>query len=172
MVDLPDAGSPTDGPASAFTWTDEAGPSFLGEEEALGALAAALKHGGRPELSVDVIVVSAKTLAGLHAQFLDDPTETDVITFDLSGDGDGGDPAMGGPDGEIYLSADRARSVSQDRGVAPKRELVLYLVHGGLHLCGMDDHEEADRAAMRTAERTVMSSLGYVEDSAPHDLDH
>ena len=78
---------------------------------------------------------------------------------------------MGGPDGEIYISADRARSVALERGLPPERELVLYVVHGALHLCGMDDHEEADRLAMRVAERAVMAELGYAEDSAPHDLD-
>lgn len=167
MSDSPDPVTP-DETQSSFTWTEEAGPRFLESDDALRALAAALDHGGRSELSVDVIVVNAKTLAGLHAQFLDDPTETDVITFDLAGDDD---PAMGGPDGEIYLSADRARSVAAERGLPPERELVLYVVHGGLHLCGMDDHEEADRAAMRAAERAVMAQLGYAEDSAPHDLE-
>ena len=156
--------------ASSFTWTETAGAGFLEEDEALRALGAALEHGGQPELAIDAIVVDARTLAGLHAQFLDDPTETDVITFDLSTDADGGPPAMGGPDAEIYVSADRARCVSEDRGVSAKRELVLYLVHGALHLCGLDDHDESDRAAMRAAERAVMARLGFEEDTAPHDI--
>lgn len=157
--------------SSSFVWTEEAGPSLVEEGDALRALGAALEHGGRPGIPVDIVVVSAKALAELHAQFLGDPTETDVITFDLSEEGDAGGPEMGGPDGEIYLSADRARSVSADRGVSARRELILYLVHGALHLCGMDDHEESDRAAMRAAEREVMGALGYPEDGAPHDLE-
>lgn len=170
MSDPLDDGPPAADLESTYTWTDEAGPSFLEQDEALRALRAALSHGERPDLLVDIVVVSAETLAGLHAQFLDDPTETDVITFDLSDDEDKSDPVMGGPDGEIYLSADRARAVSEDRGMPPKRELVLYLVHGALHLCGLDDHDESDRAAMRAAECTVMAGLGYAADTAPHDL--
>ncbi|MFT7542458.1 MAG: putative rRNA maturation factor, partial [Gammaproteobacteria bacterium] len=63
-----------------------------------------------------------------------------------------------------------AREVSQRRGVSFERELLLYVVHGTLHLCGFDDHEPEDRAEMRLAEAAVMSSLGYAADTAPHDL--
>jgi len=54
--------------------------------------------------------------------------------------------------------------------VSFERELVLYVVHGALHLCGFDDHDPDERAAMRAAERSVMGRLGYPEDLAPHDL--
>lgn len=156
-------------PSSSFTWTEEAGEPFLGEAEALRALSAALAHGGRAGRCVDLVVVGAKTLAEMHGQFLDDPTETDVITFDLSDDDlPGGEAA--GPDGEIYLSADRARDESDRRGVPAPRELALYIVHGALHLCGMDDHSDSDRAEMRSAEAAVMGELGYAEDSTPHDF--
>lgn len=163
---------PQDEAQSTFTWTEEAGEPFLGASEALRALAAALGHGGRGNRIVDVIIVSAKTLAAMHAQFLNDPTETDVITFDLEDDTPGGPKEPGGgPDAEIYISADRARELSPSRAVAPARELALYVVHGALHLCGMDDHKDVDRAEMRAAERAVMESLGYPMDSAPHDID-
>ncbi len=156
---------------SSFTWTDEAGGPFLDEPEALRALDAALAHGGRSGRVVDVIVVSAKTLAGMHGQFLNDPTETDVITFDLEEDAPGAPKEPGGgPDAEIYISADRARELSAERGVSAARELALYVVHGALHLCGMDDHTDTDRAEMRAAERAVMGTLGYPADTAPHDL--
>lgn len=153
------------GEASSFTWTDEAGPVQLEESAALRALEAALAHGGHADRVVDVIVVGKSSLAEMHGQFLGDPSETDVITFDLADD-----EGMGGPDGEIYISADRAREVSADRGVPVSREVALYVVHGALHLCGMDDHADEDRARMRVAEAQVMASLGYSEDRAPHDL--
>jgi probable rRNA maturation factor len=39
-------------------------------------------------------------------------------------------------------------------------ELVLYVVHGVLHIGGMDDQAPEDRAAMRAAERAVLERLG------------
>lgn len=127
------------------------------------ACAAALAHGGRAGLAVDVIVVDDPTLTELHGRFLNDPTPTDVITFDLGEDGGEG------PAGELYVSLDCAMRVAAERGVALERELCLYVVHGALHLCGLDDHEPAERAAMRAAEAAVLAGLGYPADEAPHD---
>lgn len=134
----------------------------MGDSAIVAAVAAALEHGGRPGIDVDVVLVDDPTLADLHAQFLGDPTPTDVMSFDLGEDG-------GGPAGELYVSVDRARAVADARGVRVVRELALYLVHGTLHLCGHDDHADEARASMRAAERAVLTGLGYEDDGAPHD---
>lgn len=128
----------------------------------VSAVAAALAHGGRPAIDVDVVLVDDPTLCELHARFLGDPSPTDVMSFDLGEDG-------GGPAGELYVSVDRARAVAEARGVRVARELALYLVHGTLHLCGHDDHSDDERAVMRAAEREVLAVLGYEDDVAPHD---
>lgn len=159
-------GTATSGAADAeaamtvqVTWCVAARP--LDDAAVEAAVDAALAYGGRAGVDVDVVLVDDPTLAALHARFLGDPSPTDVMSFDL---GDGG-----GPVGEVYVSVDRATAVAADRGVAVGRELALYLVHGTLHLCGHDDHEDEDRAAMRAAERAVLAGLGYDEDAAPHD---
>ena len=113
---------------------------------------AALAHGGRPRIDVDVALVSDRRLSAIHERFLGDPSPTDVISFDLGEDD-------GSPAGEIYVSVDRARAVARERGVAVGRELQLYLVHGALHLCGYDDRSSRDRRRMRDAEATVLASL-------------
>ena len=84
-----------------------------------------------------------------------------MIAFDLGEEG-------GGPEGEVYVSVERAREVAARRGVEPARELALYLVHGVLHLCGYDDHDEEQSARMRAAETAVLRSLGFTDDDAPH----
>lgn len=134
----------------------------LSDDDARAAVEAALAHGGRPGLEVGVVFVDDPTLAALHARFLDDPTPTDVIAFDLGAEGPG-------PAAELYASVDCAQRVAAERGVSAARELALYLVHGALHLCGLDDHDEGERAAMRAAERAVLGGLGYPPDDAPHD---
>lgn len=125
------------------------------------AAVAALAHGGRPGLEVDVILVSDRALAALHAQFLGDPSPTDVMAFDLGADADG-------PGAEIYVSVDCARRVARTRGVTAERELLLYVVHGALHLCGFDDHADADRKRMRAAEARVLGALGLPPDTGAH----
>jgi probable rRNA maturation factor len=135
---------------------------WLGSANIVRAARAALAHGGRPDLTLSVVFVSDRALARLHERHLGDPSPTDVITFDLS-------DALEGPSGEIYASSECARRTARERGVDPRRELVLYVVHGALHLCGFDDRARADRARMRVAETHVLDALGYARDDARHD---
>ncbi len=133
---------------------------ILHDRDVRTAVRAALRHGGREQLEVDVALVSDEELASIHERFLDDPSPTDVISFDL---GEGG----GGPAGEVYVSVDRAIEVARKRGVPASDELRLSLVHGALHLCGYDDREPGDRARMRRAESAVLGALGRA--NAPRD---
>jgi probable rRNA maturation factor len=117
------------------------------------AARAALEHGGRPGIALSVVFVSDAELARMHARHLDDPRPTDVITFDLGEE-------TGGPAGELYVSAERAAAESARRGSGLERELLLYVVHGCLHLCGLDDQTPGPRARMRAAEARVLAALG------------
>ena len=127
----------------------------LDDREALQAVAAALGHGDRSDLRVDLVFVDDPTLRDLHEQFLDDPTLTDVMAFDYSQ----AEEASLDPEAEVYVSVDRVRAVALERGERAHDELLLYIVHGSLHLCGFDDHTEEDRDEMRAAERVVLASL-------------
>lgn len=141
-------------------------PEVLSVERVQAIARAALAHGGRPDGALSIVLVDDGTLARMHGEYLDDDSPTDVISFDLQ---DPDDPVHAGPIGELYVSVDCARRVAAERGVPVERELALYIVHGALHLCGFDDHEEADRAAMRQAEAHVMEQLGFDADRMPHD---
>jgi len=126
----------------------------LTDEDVGAAVQAALGHAGRPGVQVDVIFVDDPTLQKMHEEYLDDPSVTDVMAFDYTqseGDAD--------PEAEVYVSADRARAVATERGETPRGELLLYIVHGALHLCGLDDHEEGARQEMRAAEAAVLATL-------------
>jgi probable rRNA maturation factor len=124
----------------------------LSDRAVRAAVRAALAHGGRAKIDVEVAFVSDRRLAAIHGRFLGDPSITDVISFDLEG-------SEGGAAGEIYVSVDRAREVARERGSTAAEELRLYLVHGALHLCGFDDLSPADRSRMRAAEALVLSRL-------------
>jgi len=135
------------------TWTVP-GPRLLSVAEVRAVVAAALEHGGRPELALALVFVSDAALARLHGRCLGDPGPTDVMAFELGTDG-------GGPAGEVYVSVERARAEARARDLAPERELALYVVHGCLHLCGHDDRASRPRARMRAAERAVLARLGH-----------
>jgi probable rRNA maturation factor len=118
-------------------------------------------RGGPPSGELSLVFLTDSALAKLHADFLADPTVTDVITFE-------GAPATGLA-GEICVSADAARRQLTSRSPARERreistekfsdELTLYLVHGWLHLAGYDDLVPAKKRAMRRAEARAMKIL-------------
>lgn len=104
---------------------------------------------GGGELSI--VFVDDATIARVHADFMDDPSPTDVITFPA-------DPSMEAA-GEIIVSVDHARSRAEELGETFSRELSLYLLHGWLHLAGYDDRAPADRVKMRSAEQEALALL-------------
>lgn len=90
-------------------------------------------------------------IAKLHDDFMNDPTPTDVITFPADPDLDFA--------GEICISVDHALSSSTKLSIPFNKELTLYLVHGWLHLNGLDDLTDSDRTKMREAEKEVIEIL-------------
>ncbi len=128
---------------------------------------AARFQGGCPAGELSVAFLTDPALAGVHGAFMNDPSATDVITFE-------GDAAAGLA-GEICVSVDTAaRFVGLARAPAPagKRgaaagalaekfsaEITLYVVHGWLHLAGYDDLQPAKKRRMRAAEKRAFSLL-------------
>jgi probable rRNA maturation factor len=99
---------------------------------------------------ISVAVVDNPTIAALHRQFLDDPTPTDVLSFLLEHTEDAFE-------GEVVVSAETARAVAADFGATPEDELLLYVIHGTLHLVGYDDTTPRKRAVMRKKERKYLA---------------
>lgn len=106
---------------------------------------------GCPPGELSLVFMTDPALAQLHADFLDDPTVTDVITFE-------GDRTLFTA-GEICVSADRAAHYAETHQRDFSTELTLYLVHGWLHLAGYDDLEPAKKRRMRAAEARAMKIL-------------
>src|SRR5262245_4709317 len=101
---------------------------------------------------VSIAIVDDATIHRLNRQFLEHDYATDVLSFALAEP-----PRL---EGEIIASIDAARREAADAGWILGDELLLYAVHGALHLVGHDDHDPADAATMRAAERSVLARLG------------
>ena len=59
--------------------------------------------------------------------------------------------------GEIVISAEYALRTADEYGWKAHDELLLYLVHGILHLCGYDDLTRKEQRVMRTREAQVLA---------------
>lgn len=100
-------------------------------------------------------VVDDARMAQLHAHHCGEPGTTDVLTFDLRDSPD--EPLVA----ELVLCRDVAVRQAAARGHAARLELLLYAVHGLLHLLGYDDHTEADAAAMHAREDQLLTAAGW-----------
>lgn len=93
---------------------------------------------------VEVALVSDKRIAQIHRRFMNDPSPTDVITFQH---------------GEIVVSVETAKRQAREFGTSLDHELRLYIAHGLLHLHGFDDKTAVGAVEMkRIQERIVAKS--------------
>jgi probable rRNA maturation factor len=94
-----------------------------------------------PEISV--VLVSDQRIASIHRRFMDDPSPTDVITFQH---------------GEIFVSTQTAKRQARRFRTSFEHELRLYLVHGLLHLAGFDDKTPAGARKMQQLQERIVAS--------------
>jgi len=137
-----------------------------------------------PDPSLSVVIVDDDTIARMHREFLDVEATTDVITFDLSDDdlpplpegegrgegsieNDAAPPRPTNIDGELYICLDEATRQAARYGHSVDHELLLYALHGLLHLVGYDDHDPADHQAMHHKEDELLTAIGLPPLYAP-----
>ena len=93
--------------------------------------------------SLEVSILNDKQIALVHEEFMNDSTPTDVITFDY---------------GEILVSAETALAQSKSLKVSLEDEILLYIIHGMLHLGGYLDKNEADFNEMKIIQERILNS--------------
>jgi probable rRNA maturation factor len=117
---------------------------------------------GLESLRASISIVDEPTIHRLNREHLAHDWPTDVISFVFTDTKDT-------VDGEIIASADTAKRLAFAAGWSATDELLLYIIHGLLHLAGMDDIEPTDRQQMRLAERDCLLALDVA--NAAHHLD-
>jgi probable rRNA maturation factor len=113
-----------------------------------------LEGEGVKAATVSLAFVDNPTIHRLNKQFLDHDEPTDVISFPLSA------PGAGTLEGELVVGTEVARAQAAERGHDVGHELVLYVIHGLLHLCGYDDTTGPAEGQMRARERHYLRALG------------
>ena len=96
------------------------------------------------------LITTDAELRRLNRRFLGQDRATDVLSFPSR--------EPGGPLGEIAISFDRAVGQARELGHAVEQELRILMLHGMLHLAGMD--HERDRGQMARAETRWRKQLG------------
>lgn len=127
---------------------------------------------------ISLAIVDDPTIHDLNRRHLAHDEPTDVLSFLLAS----GDPPSATTDsrgasrsglrsagcrgagkileGEVIASAETAARRAPDFAWSPHDELVLYTVHGLLHLAGYDDLTPAEKRLMRRRERAILALWG------------
>jgi len=107
------------------------------------------------KFGLSVCLVNTAEITSLNESFLHHKGPTDVISFDYSETGAADSDIFG----EIFICIDQAVSQARRFRTTWQSELVRYLVHGLLHLCGYDDRTAKSRREMKAAENRLVRQL-------------
>jgi probable rRNA maturation factor len=113
---------------------------------------AVLEGEGVKKAKVTIACMTDPAIRVLNKRFLQHDEPTDVISFPYQ-------RSKSDLQGELAVSTETATTVAIARGHAPADELLLYIIHGILHLCGYDDLDDKARSEMRAREGRYLKAL-------------
>lgn len=94
-------------------------------------------------------------MRGLHHRHMGLNTPTDVLTFELDHD-----DRRRVLSGEVIICLNEAARQARPRGHSVDDELLLYALHGMLHLCAFNDKSERGYIAMHRMEDHILEAIG------------
>jgi probable rRNA maturation factor len=131
-------------------------------------------RGVKGEAEVSLLFVDEDAMAALNERFLERAGPTDVLAFPVEDDPlpAGRFPDMGGTGpgadaadepllllGDVVVCPTVAERNAKERSIDYEDEIALLVVHGLLHLLGMDHAAEAEAEAMEALEQTLLASF-------------
>jgi probable rRNA maturation factor len=122
-------------------------------ERLRAAVSAVLCGAGLEEAEVSLAIVDDATIHALNRQYLSHDEPTDVLSFLLERE-------AGRLEGEIVVSRETAAKSAPAYGWRAEDELLLYVIHGALHLVGFDDNTPDAAAEMRRREQHYLEQFG------------
>lgn len=106
---------------------------------------------GRRVGDIGYMFVSDEKILEVNRQYLGHDYYTDIITFDY----DEGDKI----NGDIVISLDTVATNAEQYGKTYEDELHRVIIHGILHLCGINDKGPGEREIMEQAENEALAML-------------
>lgn len=116
------------------------------------------------EVELGILLVNAREMARVNQQYLQHQGSTDVITFDHSLVPVTVPTLPTIIHGELYICVEDAEEQAGEFGTSWQEEIVRYVIHGILHLCGYDDLKPAPRREMKRAEARLLRTIAKAHD--------
>lgn len=106
---------------------------------------------GRKVGEIGYMFVNDDKILEVNNEYLGHNYYTDIITFDYDED----DTISG----DIVISLDTVRSNAEQLGKDYNEELHRVIIHGILHLCGINDKGPGEREIMEAAENKALAMI-------------
>ncbi|MCR4995124.1 MAG: rRNA maturation RNase YbeY [Bacteroidales bacterium] len=106
---------------------------------------------GKRVADIAYVFVDDDEILRVNRQYLGHDYYTDIITFD--------DSTPHTIAGDLFISLDTVRSNAEALGLPYQRELHRVIIHGILHLCGLNDKGPGEREIMEAAENAALDIL-------------
>ena len=104
---------------------------------------------------IGYIFCNDEKILEVNRQYLQHDYYTDIITFDYSDDA----LLTGRKDtisGDLFISLDTVRTNAEQQSTTYEEELHRVIIHGILHLCGINDKGPGEREIMEAAENKAL----------------
>jgi rRNA maturation RNase YbeY len=101
--------------------------------------------------NITYIFCSDEEILQINKQYLDHDYYTDIITFDYT--------EKDTLSGDLFISLDTVKSNAEELGTNYQEELHRVMVHGILHLCGLNDKTPDEEKLMREKENEALALL-------------
>jgi probable rRNA maturation factor len=115
---------------------DDGGRAGIRPKDLERAVLAACASQGASDGEVSVALLDDRSIAGLNMDHLGHEGPTDVLAFALY---EQGEPVVG----DVYVGFEQAARQAAEAGVTLREELVRLVVHGTLHVLGLDHPDDA-----------------------------
>lgn len=112
--------------------------------------------------SIAYIFCNDDKILEVNRQYLQHDYYTDIITFDYCED----EEMMGNKNtisGDLFISLDTVRTNAEQQGTTYDEELHRVIIHGILHLVGINDKGPGEREIMEAAENKALALLKKAE---------
>ena len=106
---------------------------------------------GKKTGEIGYLFVDDEKILEVNREYLGHDYYTDIITFDYTNSRHIA--------GDMVISLDTVRSNAEGLGVDYKTELMRVIIHGVLHLCGINDKGPGERELMEQHENKALSIL-------------
>lgn len=126
-------------------------PNIKKRENNAWIKAVAARYGKRVG-DVAYIFCDDERILEVNREYLQHDYYTDIITFDYTED-----DIIGG---DLFISLDTVRTNAEQFGQEYERELYRVIIHGILHLCGINDKGPGEREQMEAAENQALAMRG------------